>query len=113
MILYFEFDTNELTDRTKRQLGIVALLLQTDVEKVLTISGHTDALGSEDYNRGLSEGRAKSVKEFLVSSGVNPEQIKTRGLGKTKPRRPNQTDSGEDDPAGRRANRRTEIYLDF
>ncbi|MDE0826780.1 MAG: OmpA family protein [Akkermansiaceae bacterium] len=113
LILYFEFDTNELTDRTKRQLGIVALLLQTDVEKVLTISGHTDALGSEDYNRGLSEGRAKSVKEFLVSSGVNPEQIKTRGLGKTKPRRPNQTDSGEDDPAGRRANRRTEIYLDF
>ena len=113
LILYFEFDENELTARTKRQLEIVALLLQTDEGKTLTISGHTDALGSEEYNRGLSATRAMAVKDFLVSSGVDEEQIKTVALGQSKPRRPNQTDTGEDSPEGRRANRRTEIYLDF
>jgi OOP family OmpA-OmpF porin len=113
LILYFEFDENELSPRTKRQLEIVALLLQTDQKKVLTLSGHTDALGSDEYNRTLSKSRAVAVKEFLVSGGVDPAQINTVALGKSKPRRPNQTDTGEDDPAGRRANRRTEIYLDF
>ncbi|MDA0768168.1 MAG: OmpA family protein [Verrucomicrobia bacterium] len=113
LILYFEFDENELTARTKRQLEIVALLLQTDEGKTLTISGHTDALGSEEYNRGLSATRAMAVKDFLVSGGVAEEQIKTVALGQSKPRRPNQTDTGEDNPEGRRANRRTEIYLDF
>lgn len=113
LILYFGFDENELTARTKRQLDIVALLLQTDDKKQLTISGHTDALGSEEYNRELSATRARAVRDFLVETGVDPEQIKTVALGKSKPRRPNQTETGEDNPTGRRANRRTEIYLDF
>ena len=113
LILYFEFDEKTLTARTKRQLDIVALLLQTDDAKKLTISGHTDALGSEEYNRKLSASRATAVRDFLVETGVNPEQIETEALGKTKPRRPNLTESGEDNPTGRRANRRTEIYLDF
>ena len=113
LILYFEFDENELTARTKRQLEIVALLLQTDGAKKLTISGHTDSLGTAEYNRELSSTRAIAVKDFLVDSGVDPKQIKTVAFGKSAPRRPNQTDSGEDDPEGRRANRRTEIYLNF
>ena len=113
LILYFGFDENELTPRTERQLAIVSLLLQTDADKKLTLSGHTDAVGSDAYNKSLSGQRAEAVKTFLVESGVDPGQIETLALGKSKPRRPNTTESGEDDPTGRRANRRTEIYLNF
>lgn len=113
LILYFGFDEDELTPRTERQLEIVALLLQTDPDKILTLSGHTDGIGSESYNKELSKRRAETVRTFLIDSGVNPEQVKTVALGKSSPRRPNTTETGEDDPDGRRANRRTEIYLDF
>ncbi len=113
LILYFGFDEEALSPRTERQLEIVALLLQTDKEKKLTLSGHTDAIGSEAYNKSLSGRRAETVRQFLVDSGVAPGQIETIALGKTQPRRPNTTDGGEDSPEGRRANRRAEIYLDF
>ena len=113
LILYFGFDEDTLTPRTQRQLEIVSLLLQTDADKKLTLSGHTDAVGSVEYNKGLSLGRAEAVKQFLVDSGVDPAQIETVALGKSKPRRPNTTEDGEDNPTGRRANRRTEIYLNF
>jgi outer membrane protein OmpA-like peptidoglycan-associated protein len=113
LILYFGFDEETLSARTQRQLEIVSLLLQTDAGKELTLSGHTDAIGSEAYNKGLSGRRAETVRNFLVDSGVDPKQIKTVALGKSKPRRPNTTETGEDNPAGRRVNRRTEIYLDF
>ncbi len=113
LILYFGFDEDELSPRTVRQLEIVSLLLQTDSDKQLTISGHTDAIGSDAYNNGLSRRRAETVRRFLVSSGVNPEQITVKAVGERQPRRPNTTDTGEDNPRGRRVNRRTEIYLDF
>ena len=113
LVLYFEFDEERLTLRTERQLSIVAMILKTDTKKKIHLAGHTDALGSADYNQGLSLQRAIAVKEYLISTGVNPAQIITAAKGLTEPRRPNVKVTGEDDPAGRRANRRTEIYLDF
>ncbi|MDB4537095.1 OmpA family protein [Akkermansiaceae bacterium] len=113
LILYFGFDENELTPRTQRQLDIVAGLLKLDESKKLTLSGHTDALGSDDYNNALSAKRAKAVETYLLSAGVPRSQITALAEGETKPRRPNATETGEDNPTGRRANRRTEIYLDF
>ncbi|MEM1084044.1 MAG: OmpA family protein [Verrucomicrobiota bacterium] len=113
LVLYFEFDDGSVTQRTERQLEIVAEILKTDPEKKLTISGHTDALGTEEYNDRLSSDRATSVKETLIRLGVAESQIQTIAKGQSQPRRPNFTESGEDNPTGRRANRRTEIYLDF
>lgn len=113
LILYFGFDEGVLTPRTTRQLDIVASLLKLDREKKLTLSGHTDAFGSDNYNTQLSGKRAEVVKKYLVSVGVPLTQMMTLAEGEAKPRRPNVTDQGEDDPTGRRANRRTEIYLDF
>ncbi|HEY8962379.1 MAG TPA: OmpA family protein [Luteolibacter sp.] len=113
LVLYFEFDEDQLAPRTKRQLEIVARILSKDGGKKLTITGHTDALGGTDYNTGLSSRRADIVRDFLVGAGVTHDQIVTQAKGMTQPRRPNVTESGEDNPEGRRANRRTEIYLDF
>ena len=113
LILYFGFDEDGLTPRTRRQLDIVAGLLKIDSDKKLTLSGHTDSLGTDQYNQTLSARRAKTVKEYLLGVEVPPSQIVALAEGEAKPRRPNVTEDGQDNPSGRRANRRTEIYLDF
>ena len=113
LALYFGFDEDEFTPRTKRQLEIVAGILKSDRVKKLTLSGHTDAKGTDDYNQQLSMRRAEVVRDFLVASGVGAGQVEVMAMGKKQPRRPNVTETGQDDPQGRRANRRTEIYLDF
>ena len=91
----------------------MAAILKTDPVKKLTLSGHTDSKGTDDYNKSLSMRRAEAVREFLLDAGVEATQVVTLAKGDSEPRRPNVTESGEDNPEGRRANRRTEIYLDF
>ena len=113
LALYFEFDEDVMNPRTRRQLEIVSLILRADSGKKLTLSGHTDSLGTEDYNHSLSARRAEVVREFLIKAGVASSQILTLAKGASQPRRPNVTETGDDNPEGRRANRRTEIYLDF
>jgi outer membrane protein OmpA-like peptidoglycan-associated protein len=111
--LYFEFDEDSMNPRTARQLQIVSRILRADSGKKLTLSGHTDAVGTDTYNHDLSSRRADVVRDFLIKEGVASTQIVTIAKGSSQPRRPNVTETGKDDPAGRRANRRTEIYLDF
>lgn len=111
--LYFEFDDDTLNPRASRQLEIIAAVLKSDSQHKITLSGHTDALGTPGYNDELSARRARIVRDFLASAGVDATQIVTLAKGASQPRRPNVTETGEDDPDGRRANRRTEIYLDF
>lgn len=113
LVIYFDLDSDNLSQRSQRQLSIVANLLKADQQKKLTISGHTDALGSDSYNLALSEKRAKQTMAFLSAKGVNNTQMKIAGFGKSKPRVPNTTEEGADNPGGRRANRRAEILLDF
>jgi len=113
LVIYFDLNSNELTMRTQRQLNIVANLLKAETDKKLTISGYTDALGSEDYNLALSEKRARQVMQFLTKKGVHATQISIAGYGKAHPRVPNTKEDGADAPDGRRANRRAEILLDF
>ena len=113
LALYFEFDEDIINPRTRRQLEIVTLILKADPGKKITLSGHTDGLGTKEYNNSLSSRRAAVVKEHLAKAGVAPAQIVTVAKGDSQPRRPNLTETGGDSPEGRRANRRTEIYLDF
>ncbi|MEO7100465.1 MAG: OmpA family protein [Luteolibacter sp.] len=113
LALYFEFDQDAMNPRTRRQLEIVSMILRADPGKKITLSGHTDALGTKEYNNSLSSRRADVVRDFLTKAGVSSAQIVTVAKGDSQPRRPNVTESGEDNPEGRRANRRTEIYLDF
>ena len=113
LVIYFEFDSEGLTPRTQKQLSIVTRLLKLDPNKAITISGHTDAKGSKEYNANLSAQRAQAVKDFFATHGVSPEQVITESHGSQHPRVSNTLTDGSDNPDGRRANRRTEIYLDF
>ncbi len=71
----------------------------------LTIEGHTDSVGSAEYNQALSEKRADSVRDYLVSQGVDASKLSAQGLGKYHPVADNST------PGGRQKNRRVEIIV--
>ena len=113
IVVYFDFDQSVLTPRDKKQLDLIANILKLDTQRKISLTGHTDAIGKKSYNRKLSQGRAKVVRDFLVEQGVKKDQIKATGYGPRRPREANTHADGTDNPEGRRANRRTEIYLDF
>ncbi len=71
----------------------------------LEIEGYTDSIGSEEYNQTLSEKRAASVRDYLMSSGVSIDNVSARGLGKSDPVADNST------AAGRKQNRRVEMIV--
>lgn len=113
IVLYFAFDDSDLDERTKRQLRIVAQVLKADPNRKIRITGHTDAIGNEAYNVQLSAKRATIVRNALGEMGLKPEQIEIQAAGAEQPRRANFNEDGTDNPAGRRVNRRAEVYLDF
>lgn len=113
LVLYFEFDEADVTPRGRRQLAIIADILSQGEDRVIRINGHADALGTDLYNRGLSDSRAAAIREGLISMGVSPEQIVTEAYGESRPRKPNFLPDGTDNPTGRSQNRRAEVYLDF
>ncbi|HVF14863.1 MAG TPA: OmpA family protein [Acidimicrobiales bacterium] len=69
------------------------------------VLGHTDSVGSVDFNKSLSERRAKAVSDWLAGHGVDPETLTTAGYGSTRPVADNTT------PEGRQANRRVEVIV--
>ena len=74
----------------------------------VSVEGHTDSIGPEEYNQGLSERRARAVKDGLVARGVSRDRLRSVGFGETRPIAPNQVD-GRDNPDGRAMNRRVEL----
>lgn len=113
LVIYFDFDTAGLSTRASSQLAIVSNILSQDPDRKIRITGHADAVGSDEYNRALSQQRAESIRQAIIQSGISPEQVITEGFGSTKPRKPNFKEDGSDNPTGRSANRRAEVYLDF
>ena len=71
----------------------------------LNIEGYTDSIGSDEYNQILSEKRAATVRDYLISSGVSINNVVAQGFGKTNPVADNST------PAGRKLNRRVDMVV--
>lgn len=102
----FAFDSAQLTPAARATLDqVVAKLSAADVLGI-TVDGHTDSVGSDAYNQGLSLRRADSVAAYLSSQGVAAGKLKARGFGESRP----VADNGSD--AGRAQNRRVEIQVD-
>ncbi|WP_431023289.1 OmpA family protein [Halomonas sp. H5] len=102
----FAFDSAELTPAARTTLDDVARRL-TENERSqdirVHIAGHTDSRGSDQYNLGLSQRRADSVRDYLISRGVAGNRLVARGFGEERPVASNETD------AGRAENRRVEL----
>ena len=82
------------------------------VSRRVSIEGHTDSVGTDAANQGLSERRADSVRRELLSGGMPTNRIVARGFGESRPVVPNTTPGGADDPAARARNRRVEIVIE-
>lgn len=105
--VHFEFDKATLTAADRSQLDTVATRLKTEATTArLSVSGHTDSVGSNAYNQRLSEQRAKAVTDYLVSNGVpRASVVSVKGVGEAQPVADNNTADG------RAMNRRTEILI--
>jgi OOP family OmpA-OmpF porin len=91
-------------------LDSLGALLMANPNTVIEIRSHTDDVGSSSYNLDLSNRRAKSVVDYLISRGVKSEQLQSKGYGESLPLEPNRV-NGKDNPAGRAKNRRTEFKV--
>jgi outer membrane protein OmpA-like peptidoglycan-associated protein len=101
----FDFDKADLHPPDGELLSRIAGVLLTSYGFRIQVFGHTDDVGTAQYNQGLSERRARAVRDYLVQAGVNPELVSMRGFGKTSPRV-----KGTDEQA-RARNRRVEIAI--
>ncbi|WP_148254076.1 OmpA family protein [Aidingimonas lacisalsi] len=99
----FEFDSARLTSQAESILDEVAERLVANDGVRVSIEGHTDAVGSAQYNMDLSQRRAESVMTYLESEGVAANRMRAQGFGEEQPIASNETD------AGRAENRRVEL----
>ncbi len=101
----FDFDKSKLKPSMMDELDrLVARVKKTPANEQLVLVGHTDSVGTVQYNQGLSERRARSVADYLMSKGIGRRDIVTRGMSENKPVATNATE------AGRAMNRRVEIH---
>lgn len=101
------FETNKSTLRSEHfaTLNPIVSYLRLHPERSVSISGHTDNVGSEAHNLRLSKQRSDVVAEYLVSNGINIIRVESSGLGSTKPIAPNTTEQE------RKKNRRVELLI--
>jgi outer membrane protein OmpA-like peptidoglycan-associated protein len=101
----FDFDKANIRADAAPILKEAAGILKENANLKVSVEGHTDAKGSDDYNLKLSLRRAAAVKAFLVTEGVAESNLSTRGLGESQPVASNETDDG------RAQNRRVELKV--
>lgn len=92
--VYFEFDSATLLPASEATLDRVAQSLIDWEEARVQVAGHTDSMGDEAYNQGLSERRAASVRDYLISRGVQAARLHARGFGELEPVADNRHESG-------------------
>jgi outer membrane protein OmpA-like peptidoglycan-associated protein len=101
----FDFDKASLKPGAKEKLAKVSGILLAYPSLHMNVEGHTDSIGSDDYNLKLSERRADAVRDYLVSNGIATPNVQAAGLGKEGPVASNDT------AAGRQQNRRVEMVV--
>jgi len=101
----FDFNKYTLKPGAREKLAKVSGILLAYPGLKLQLEGHTDSIGSDEYNMNLSQQRADAVRSFLVEQGVSPDSITAVGMGKDNPVASNDT------AAGRQQNRRVEMVV--
>ncbi len=101
----FDTGSHTLKPGAREKLAKISGILLAHPGLTLQIEGHTDSVGSDEFNQLLSERRADSVRDFLAEQGVPVSSITARGFGKTQPVASNDT------PEGRQRNRRVELVV--
>jgi len=103
--VYFDVDSYDLKPESKVELDKLVKFLNEQSTLKIEIGGHTDNTGNATANQLLSENRAKSVQAYLVSKGIDPKRLKSKGYGATQPIQSKESEEG------RQKNRRTEYRM--
>jgi outer membrane protein OmpA-like peptidoglycan-associated protein len=82
----FDFDKADLRPENRELLSRIAGILLSSPDFTVGVNGHTDDVGTEEYNQKLSERRAQAVRDYLVEAGLSPEILTVTGWGKSNPR---------------------------
>lgn len=110
--IYYAFDKYDLLSESQATLDTtIYILLLENPDIIVEIGSHTDGVGTDAYNDKLSQNRAKSVVDYLVSKGIEKDRLQYKGYGKRVPIAPNKNTDGTDNPEGRQKNRRTEFRV--
>lgn len=109
--VFFGFDSDALSDNARSKLDDLVIIMKKFPEASLSINGHTDAVGSLDYNMGLSSRRSESVRKYLVANGIAADRLTVNPYGETKHIALNRTTDDRDAPKGRALNRRVEFNI--
>ena len=94
LTVYFDFDSAELRPESITELERVVRFMNDIPSSTALIEGHTDSIGTEEYNLALSDRRAKAVYDYLTSRGVDPARLRSVGLGEANPVASNETAEG-------------------
>ena len=101
----FDFNKYTLKPEARERLAKVSGIVLAYPSLHVAVEGHTDSVGSDEYNQDLSEHRAQSVRDYFVQQGISASAIEARGFGKSEPIASNDT------AEGRQQNRRVELVL--
>lgn len=111
--ILFDFDKAIIRSDAEASLQQISSSIEKRFPNArLEIDGHTDSVGSDEYNLNLSQQRSASVRQWLIQNkNMKPNLLTTKGLGESQPVAPNTNSDGSDNPQGRQKNRRVEIVV--
>ena len=104
--IYFKFNSSQFAEGSYRELNQIEQFMADNPGKQVQIEGHTDNIGTAEYNKWLSQRRANAVKDYLVKKGVDARRITAVGYGEERP-----LASNDDEVNGRQLNRRVELKV--
>lgn len=110
--IYFAFDRYNITRKYKKSLDSLQVVLSNNPDYTLTITGHTDAIGTDAYNMVLGKKRAQAAADYLVAKGISIDRLSLISKGEDEPIKPNTKENGADNKLGRAYNRRVEFEVD-
>jgi OOP family OmpA-OmpF porin len=101
----FDFDKSTIRPDAADTLAEAARILREEADLRVSVDGHTDSRGTDEYNERLSERRARAVEEYLMRLGVGDSRLQPQGFGESRPVSTNDTEEG------RAQNRRVELNV--
>lgn len=109
--IYYDFAKWDIRSDAAQELDKLVDILIDNPEISIELSSHTDSVDTESYNIRLSQRRAESAVDYIVSAGINASRITAKGYGEAHPIARNTNPDGTDNPEGRQKNRRTEFKV--